>query len=183
MLEFNFSPFPELITERLLLRRIITADALAILTLRSLEIVMQFIDREKPKDIEDAKAFVALIDERIESNNGINWAITLKDDPAFLIGIIGFWRTIKQHHRAEIGYMLHPDYWHKGLMKEAVEKVIDYGFGPMQLHSIEAHINPGNIASAKLLEKTGFVREAYFKEDFYFRDRFIDTAIYSLLAK
>jgi len=51
----------------------------------------------------------------------------------------------------------------------------------MQLHSIEAHINPANAASAAILESTGYVREAYFKEDYFFKGKFLDTAIYSLL--
>jgi ribosomal-protein-alanine N-acetyltransferase len=53
----------------------------------------------------------------------------------------------------------------------------------MNLHSIEANINPENIASRKLLEKTGFVREAYFKENYFFNGKFIDSEIYSLLNK
>jgi ribosomal-protein-alanine N-acetyltransferase len=78
--------------------------------------------------------------------------------------------------------MLHPDFWRKGIMKEAVLAAIDYGFNTMKLHSIEAHINPANAASAAVLEATGFVREAYFKEDFYYKGKFTDSAIYSLLT-
>ena len=67
-------------------------------------------------------------------------------------------------------------------MKEALIKVIEYGFNEMKLHSIEAHINPANSASAGILEATGFIREAYFKEDFYYKGVFSDTAIYSKLT-
>jgi ribosomal-protein-alanine N-acetyltransferase len=52
----------------------------------------------------------------------------------------------------------------------------------MKLHSIEAHVNPNNIASIKLLEKNGFIREAYFKEDYFYDGKFLDTAVYSLLT-
>jgi ribosomal-protein-alanine N-acetyltransferase len=90
---------------------------------------------------------------------------------------------IKENYRAEVGYMLLPEFWKKGLAKEALLKVIEYGFDEMKLHSIEAHISPRNAASASLLGKTGFVKEAYFKEDFFFNGAFEDTAIYSLLAK
>lgn len=181
MLEPNFSPFPEISTGRLLLRRIFKEDAEAIYSLRSNDAVMQYIDREKLKSTQEALGFIQLLDDLLVNNNGINWAITLAAEPATLIGIIGFWRIIKQHHRAEIGYMLEPAHWGKGIMKEAVEAAIRFGFGALQLHSIEAHINPGNKASAALLEKTGFTREAYFREDYFFRGQFIDTAIYSLL--
>lgn len=183
MLELNFSPFPEIKTERLFLRKMTETDAPELLFLRSDETVMQYIDREKTKSLEEAIAFIQKIDTGIVNNENILWAITLADKPETMIGNICFWRIINGHYRSEIGYMLHPGFWGKGIMKEALLAAISYGFNEMKLHSIEAHINPENIASAKLLETTGFIREAYFKEDFYFRGKFIDTAVYSLLAK
>ena len=87
----------------------------------------------------------------------------------------------KEHYRAEIGYVLNPAFWKKGIMKEAILAVLGYGFDVMHLHSIEANINPGNAASAGVLEATGFIKEAYFKEDFFFDGTFRDTIIYSRL--
>jgi ribosomal-protein-alanine N-acetyltransferase len=181
MLYPKFTPFPEIKTERLLLRRMTPKDASVILTLRSNENLMKYIDRERTKSLTEAKEFLAKIDATIISNNGIMWGIVFKEKPEELIGNIGFWRLIKEHYRAEVGYMLHPDHWQKGIMKEALLSVIDFGFEKMNLHSIEANINPGNEASAKILEATGFVKEAYFKEDFYFNGVFGDTIIYSRL--
>ena len=183
MLNPNFSPFPELNTQRLLLRRMTKLDANEILCLRSNDRVMQYIDREKAKSTTDADIFISRINASIDSNNGIMWGIALIENTNKLIGNIGFWRLIKEHYRAEIGYMLHPDFWKKNIMKEAMQTVIDYGFNNMKLHSIEAHINPDNTASAKLLESTGFNKEAHFKEDFFFQGIFRDSAIYSRLNK
>ena len=177
----NFSPFPEIQTERLLLRRMTSNDAEEILRLRSNEEVMKFIDRERTKSIEDANLFLKKIDDSINSNNGIMWGITLKEEPGKLIGNIGYWRLIKEHYRAEVGYMLHPSFWSKGIMKEALLRLVDFAFDDMNLHSIEANINPGNKASAMLLESTGFVKEAYFKEDYFYNGIFHDTVIYSRL--
>ncbi|MEO6722681.1 MAG: GNAT family protein, partial [Ferruginibacter sp.] len=64
---------------------------------------------------------------------------------------------------------------------EALFKVIDAGFELLKLHSIEAHINPANIASANILLSVGFVREARFKENFFYNGTFRDTEIYSRL--
>jgi len=177
----NFSPFPEIETGRLLLRRMITHDAKELLFLRSSEDVMKYIDRERTKSVSDAELFIDKIDASLDSNNGIMWGITLKEQPRTLIGNIGYWRLVKEHYRAEIGYMLHPAFWKKGIMKEALLSVIDFGFDEMNLHSIEANINPDNTASAMLLESTGFVKEAYFKEDYFFNGAFHDTIIYSRL--
>ncbi len=183
MLELNFSPFPQIKTKRLLLRKMTEDDAPELLFLRSDETMMRYIDREKTKSMEEATAFIQRINTAIDNNENIQWAIALADKPETMIGTICFWNIKNQHYRAEVGYMLHPGYWRKGLMKEALIAVNEFGFTEMNLHSIEGHINPENTASGMLLEKCGYKREAYFKEDFYFRGKFIDTAIYSLLAK
>ena len=182
MLEVNFSPFPEIKTARLILRCLKLSDAAAVLDLRSLDKTMQYIDRAKLTSIEEAEALIQKILQSVEINEGINWCMALIDEPEKLIGTIGFWRMMNQHYRAEVGYMLHPNYWKQGLIREAMLAVLDYGFTKMKLHSVEAHIDPVNTASANVLEKTGFIREGYFKEDFFYNGKFSDTAIYSLLG-
>jgi ribosomal-protein-alanine N-acetyltransferase len=101
----------------------------------------------------------------------------LLNDPSIVIGTICLWNIQKEHYRAEIGYMLHPDHWRKGIMKEAINAVVDYGFAILGLHSIEALLNPENIGSSSVLESSGFVKEGHIKENFYFNGKFSDTAI------
>jgi ribosomal-protein-alanine N-acetyltransferase len=181
MLQPNFNPFPTLETERLLLRQVDLSDNAAMLSLRSSDIVMKFIDRPRASTLDEAEAFINIIRAALEQNNGITWGITLKEYPSLLIGTIGYWRLIKENYRAEIGYMLDPKYWQKGIMKEALLCVIDFGFNRMELHSIEARINPENASSSGILTNTGFIKEAHFKEDYFFNGRFLDTIIYSRL--
>jgi ribosomal-protein-alanine N-acetyltransferase len=66
-------------------------------------------------------------------------------------------------------------------MHEALKAILDYGFQEMGLHSVEANVNPSNLASIRLLEKNHFIREAYFRENYFYDGRYIDSAIYSLL--
>ena len=179
-LELNFTPFPELKTERLVLRRILMEDAQALFEMRSDERVMQFLDRPRAKSIADAENLIRLIDHDIENNIGITWGVSLTGTSR-LIGTMGFWNITKAHFRAEIGYLLHPDFQGKGLMIESAKKTIDFGFREMGLHSIEANINPNNLRSAKMLEKCGFVKEAHFRENYYYDGKFLDSVIYSLL--
>lgn len=181
MLETNFQPFPELKTERLLLRRMAADDTAALFVLRSNNTVMQHIDRPPASTIAEVEALMQSIENNLETGNGVLWAIAFKNDPTTLIGTICYWQISKENYRAETGYMLHPDHWRKGIMKEALLKVIEYGFDTMKLHSIEARINAKNTASAAVLESTGFVREAYFKEDCFYDGKFLDTAVYSRL--
>lgn len=180
MLEFNFTPFPVIETERLLLRRITNDDVNEVFELRSNPETMKYIPRPLVKNNEDALAHIAMIDEKIETNVGINWAITLKDNPK-LLGIIGYYRMQPENYRAEIGYMLSPDFHGKGIIPEAVNVLLKYGFEYLKLHSIEAVIDPENYASEKVLQKCGFVKEAHLKESEFWEGKFLDKVIYSLL--
>jgi len=182
MLQLNFEPFPNLETERLILRRVADTDVKEILELRSNVETMRYIPRPLLQTIGDALEHIANIDAKIENQEGINWAITLKGSPK-LIGLLGHYRIKPENFRAEIGYMLLPDFKGQGIISEAVKEVLKYGFEVMQLHSIEAVIDPANLASEKVLQKTGFIKEAHLKENEYFEGRFWDSVIYSILNK
>jgi [ribosomal protein S5]-alanine N-acetyltransferase len=182
MLDINFTPFPILETERLLLRRVVKEDVNEIFSLRSDKETMKYIPRPLVKTEEEALAHIEMIYEKIENNEGINWAITLKNAPK-LIGLIGHYRIKPEHFMAEIGYMLLPEYQGKGIITEAIKETVKYGFEIMKLHSIEAVIDPENLASEKVLQKSGFEKEAHLKENEYYEGRFLDSVIYSILNK
>ncbi|MEP7170809.1 MAG: GNAT family N-acetyltransferase [Bacteroidota bacterium] len=180
MLEIKFGKFPVLETERLFFRQINANDVQDVFELRTNERVIKYSDRPKMKNIQEAVEMIKKISTSYGNNEGIAWAMEMKETKK-TAGHITYWRIIKEHHRAEIGYALLPDYWGKGIMTEAINKIIEFGFSEMKLHSIEANVNPANLPSIKLLERTGFKREAYFKENYFFEGRFLDSAIYSLI--
>ena len=181
MLQVNFNPFPEITTQRLMLKEITEQDARVLFDLRSNDKVMQYIDRPRPNTLQDAIDLIQKMRDMKDKGEGITWGIYLKNEPEIKIGNIGLFRIIHAHYRAEIGYLLDPQYHRQGIMLEAMQAIIDYGFHQLQLHSIEANINPANNASRQLLLKAGFVKEAYFREHYYFDGQFIDSEIYSLL--
>ena len=182
MLTFNFLPFLNLETERLLLRRITPEDADAILALRGNPEIMKYIPRPLATSRDDALAHVTMIESKILDNTGINWGITIKGNPE-MIGLIGHYKLQPENHRAEIGYMLLPEFHGKGIITEAIRAALIYGFDQMQLHSIEAVIDPGNTASEIVLQKNGFVKEAHILENEYYDGKFWDTVIYSILRR
>jgi ribosomal-protein-alanine N-acetyltransferase len=183
MLEINFLPFPKLKTERLLMRQVNANDAETLLALRSNDEVMKYIPRPYLKNKEDALELIAMFDDKIENGIGINWGITFLNKPEQIIGIIGHYRIKPEHYRAEVGYMLFPEYNGKGIVSEALQKVVDYGFNDMKLHSIEAILDPENKGSERVLLKNGFVKEAHLLENEYYEGRFLDSMIYSKLNK
>lgn len=180
-LQISFNPFPILETKRMILRKINFGDADQLFKMRSNPEVMKYIGKPPFVSIEEARALIKVILDTAEKNDGITWAMAFPDTPGVLVGTIGLWRIIKENYRAEIGYMISPKYWRKGLTKEAIAKVCEFGFQKLRLHSIEGRINPLNIASASILEQAGFIKEAHFKEDYFFNGKFEDTGVYSLL--
>lgn len=180
MLTPNFSPYPTIETERLLMRRIMMSDAKELFALRSDERIMQYIDRPRAQSIDEAEKLIQLFEDTLQKNEGINWGITLKNDTR-LLGNICLFKMQFENYRCEIGYLLHADFHRIGIMQEAMTAVLNYGFTDLKLHSVEANVNPENTASIKLLEKNNFVREAYFRENYFYNGKFIDSAVYSLV--
>jgi ribosomal-protein-alanine N-acetyltransferase len=151
-----FPPSTDLTTERLFLRELQPADAEQIFKIRSDHRVNEFIDRMPATTIQDGLNFINQIIASQNKNEGIMWALTLKGEPK-LIGTIVYWHIVKEKDKAEIGYEMLPDYFGKGIMQEALLKVIEFGFETMELKTIVADTKADNLRSINLLQRCGFV--------------------------
>ena len=178
----EFDAFPVIETERMILREFRMEDAGPFFELRTDEAVMEFMDREPLQSMEEAEKMLADTIDAFEQGAKVSWALTLKGKEE-MIGYASFWKWEKAHFWAETGYALRQPYWGKGLMYEALEAVIGFGFGMMDLHRIVGDVNPNNIASIKLLEKLGFQKEAHFRENVFFRGAFLDSIIYARITE
>jgi [ribosomal protein S5]-alanine N-acetyltransferase len=181
MLSVQFNQFPVIETRRLILRQPIHEDAGALFRLRTNDAVMQFIGRPRPGSIEEVMTYIDRLRKDFDQSLGITWIMVAKETES-AIGTMGFWRMDKENHRAEIGYLLDPAFQGIGLAGEAIHAVLGYGFNALRFHAVEANVDPLNIASKKLLLKSGFVQEGYFRESYFFEGRFIDSAIFGLLC-
>ena len=181
MLKIKFQPFPIIKTPRLILRRLKLTDAPEFYFLRSDKKVLRYIDRAPAKSVAATKKFMKNLFKLEKKNEAINWAITLKGDDQ-LKGYVCIFNIKKEHHRAELGYILHPSAQGRGIANEAVKAVLKIAFSKFKLHSIEANINPKNKASIKLIKRVGFKKEAHFKENYFSNGKFLDSVIYSKLA-
>jgi len=177
-----FKSFPEFESERLLFRKILLSNAKDLFLIRTNDDVMQYLDVVRFESIGDAEKWIYSVSESYDNETGIMWGIVEKLSNSF-VGYFGFWRMIPEHCRAEIGYALKPEYWGKGYMYETINRMVRFGFDEMKLHSIEANVNPANEKSKRVLEKIGFKMEAYFRENYLFNNKFLDSIIYSLLEK
>lgn len=93
-----------------------------------------------------------------------------------LVGIIEICRIIRGH-KASLGYWIAKKYRDQGIMSRAIREMVRYGFKTLKLKRIYAYVFPQNIASQKVLERNGFVKEGllikHVRKDNKFRDLFI----------
>ena len=155
MLNATHIPFPILTTERLILRQLLISDEQEIFTLRSDSEINKYLDRQISNTIDDARNFINKVNENISKNDSLYWAITLGDKNK-LVGTICLYGFSDENYKCEIGYELLTNFQKHGIMKEAVEKVIDYAFNTIKVKKIEAFLHRDNQSSIKLLEKFSF---------------------------
>ena len=151
----TFTPFPILTTERLTLRQLVINDEQEIFTLRSDSEINKYLDRQISNTIDDARNFINKVNENFNKSDSLYWAITLSDKN-ILIGTICLFGFSDENYKCEIGYELLTNFQGQGIMKEAVEKVIDYAFNTIKVKKIEAFMHRDNLSSIKLLEKFSF---------------------------
>jgi [ribosomal protein S5]-alanine N-acetyltransferase len=155
MLNRIFTPVPILTTERLTLRQLIINDEHEIFTLRSDSEINKYLDRQISNTLDDARNFINKVNENINKNDSLYWAITFSDKN-ILVGTICLFGFSDENDNCEIGYELLTNFQGQGIMKEAVEKVIDHAFNAIKVQKIEAFFHRDNQSSIKLLEKFSF---------------------------
>jgi ribosomal-protein-alanine N-acetyltransferase len=172
--------FPLLETERLILRELVEDDAQDILNCFSNAEVLRYYGQKSLTSLDQVKQIIRIFSANYDEKRGIKWGIEQKETCS-IIGTIGFQDWSIEHKRAEISYALFPEKWGNGYAKEAVNKVISYGFEELGLERIGAVVFVENNASNNLLTKLGFIKEGTLRKYMYQNDIPYDTNIYSLL--
>ncbi len=179
---FDFSVAPALETDRLRLRRINLGDHDDWLAVwRSPGALDYLIDFDSLPTPEVTREIIDWAERIFREQSGIRWAITLKPADR-MIGSCGFHLYAQRDRRAEIGYELHSDYWRQGIMTEAAEAVVGFCFERLGLHRVEADVLEGNVASAALLKKVGFMLEGNWRDRVFKRGAYHSLWQFGLLA-
>lgn len=174
-------PFPTLETKRLVLREIITSDAPALLQIHGDAELMRWFGTEPLKDLHAAVGLVGLFASwRSLPNPGVRWGLQLKGEPT-LIGSCGLFGWNRNSRKCTLGYELARGCHGKGLMQEALNAALDWGFNKMDLHRVEAQVHPSNVASLQSIRRLGFFEEGRLREVGRWGGRFHDLLQFSLL--
>lgn len=171
-----------LTTPRLLLRPLADADAPAVFAIFSHPEVMRYWSSPPFTDMAQAERLVRDSQESHATSGYRQFGIVRQSDAA-LLGTCTFFAFHTASRRAEMGYALGRPFWGVGYMHEALTALVDYAFTALDLHRLEADIDPRNTASARTLERLGFRYEGLGRERWIVEGEISDTAWYGLLAR
>ena len=169
-------------TARLVLRPLVPADAPAVYAMHADPVTLRYWSTTPWRDPALADELIARDQAAMAAGDCIRLGIERQADGR-LIGLCTLFAFTLPSRRCEIGYLLHRDSWGQGFMHEALVTLLDYGFGVLDLHRVEADIDPRNAGSRRTLDRLGFVQEGLLRERWIVSGEVSDTALHGLLRR
>jgi [ribosomal protein S5]-alanine N-acetyltransferase len=172
-------PVPVLETQRLILRPIAEGDAKGLHEAYGNADAMRFWDLTASIDVDQTATRIRATLE-VDPRWHAMWAIETR--AGRFAGAINYHAHAPQHRRLAVGWILAPSFWGQGFMTEAAPVVLEHCFARLNVHRIEARIEPENVASRKLATRLGFTEELGVLRDWLSVDgEFRSVLMYSLL--
>lgn len=171
---------PTIATDRLNLRWLTVADVPALFEIFGDPAVCRYWSRPPFSSLAEAAAYHREIVELFESRTLFQWGIA-EAGTDHVIGTCTLANLSVAHRRAEIGFALARNAWGRGYMAESITALLTFAFQTLNLHRIEADVDPRNHRSIAVLERAGFVREGYLRERYHMAGEVQDALFYGLL--
>jgi RimJ/RimL family protein N-acetyltransferase len=175
-------PTPTLHTDRLRLRAFNDADADALFALHSSAHVLRYWDAPPWSERVRAEQFITACRQMAEEGTGARLAVARVSDGAF-IGWCSLTRWNPDFRSASMGYCLDDAAWGHGYATEAARALLQWAFDTLDLNRVQAETDTRNAASARVLEKLGFVREGTLREDCVVNGEVSDSWVYGLIRR
>ncbi|MFI6982818.1 GNAT family N-acetyltransferase [Embleya sp. NPDC050154] len=173
---------PSLHTARLRLRPFTDADADLLFALHSSTLVMRFWDSAPWIERARADRFIAMCRKIADEGAGARVAIDRASDGAF-VGWCGLTNWNPDFRSASLGYCLDDAVWGHGYATEAAHALLQWAFDTLDLNRVQAETDTRNVASARVLEKIGFVREGTLREECIVNGEVSDTWVFGLIRR
>ena len=108
--------------------------------------------------------WISYLQHSFKNGTAYEFAVFLKEDNRY-IGNCGFVSVSQAHRNGEVGYFIDVKEWGNGYATEACQKIIAYGFEALQLNRIYSRCMVRNVASRKVMEKSGMKWEGRHKQE------------------
>jgi [ribosomal protein S5]-alanine N-acetyltransferase len=173
---------PTIPTPRLRLRRLMPADVTALHAVFGDPEACRFLSRPPLRDLADAESLLAEIEAHAAAGTLFQWGIALRGTDE-VIGTFTLANLTLEHRRAEVGYAIARAQWGRGFMGEVMPAMVRHAFVTLDLHRLEADVDPRNGASIHVLERAGFRREGHMRERYHVNGEVQDSFMYGLLRR
>lgn len=175
-----FSHLPELHTQRLTMRKLLVADTDDMYEYACRQDVTKYLTWNPHADRAYTKEYLQYLGGRYAVGMFYDWAIVYDAD-CKMVGTCGFTSFNCSADSAEVGYVLNPNYWGKGIAREALQRVLRFGFEELGLHRIEARFMEGNDRSRHVMETVGMTFEGIFRESMLIKGNYVSVGVCSIL--
>ena len=167
---------------RVRLRWLTEGDVPALFSIFSNPEVMRYWSSPPFKNVDAAAELLADIHDSFARRVLFQWGVARREDD-LVIGTCTLFHLDTRNRRAELGYALGREHWGKGHMREALGALLGFAFTDLNLHRLEADVDPANAASIKSLERLGFQREGHLRERWLVAGGVYDSLFYGLLRR
>ena len=180
----QLQPDYPIVTERLRLRPLTTADVDALLTYRGRADVCRYLPFEPmTRGVLLGRLRTDLSRTAITvEGQALTLGVELAETGRLIGDLVLFFRS-REHAGGELGYVFHPEVAGRGYATEAARAMLDLAFGEFDLHRVIARLDPRNEQSAKLAARLGMRKEAHFVKNEIFKGEWADEVIYAILAQ
>ncbi|MBO5023631.1 MAG: GNAT family N-acetyltransferase [Clostridia bacterium] len=177
-----FKKIPTVTTPRLVMRKMLPSDDEDMFEYAKNPAVTRYLLWEEHVSRKFTHSYLKFIQSQYAAGNFYDWALTLAESGK-MIGTCGFSSFDTDNNAAEVGYVLSPDHWRKGIATEALLRVMRFGFEELELHRIYARIMDGNTASEAVARKCGMKHEATFRKALLVKGEYRTIKIYAVLRE
>lgn len=175
-----FSCLPRLETDRLILRPLQMKDAADMYAYARDPQVSRHVLWDAHRSIWETRRFLRFARKQYRKGYPGSFAIEWKDGGR-MIGTIGFMWINPEYKSGEVGYSLSREWWNRGIMTEALEATLKFGFEQLKLNRIEAQHETENPASGKVMAHCGMQFEGVMRQRLVNKGRYCDVALYAIL--
>ncbi len=175
-----FSRIPTIHTDRLTLREMRRSDARDMFEYSKNPDTSKYLLWDVHKSLDFTKEFIEYVISKYKSGEYTDWAVIYKENSK-MIGTVGFTKIDEENRVAEIGYVLNPEYWGRGIATEVASVAIRFAFETLNMHRVEAKFMFGNDASLAVMKKLGMKFEGYQRDLLFVKGKYRTIGTASIL--
>lgn len=172
---------PVIETPRLILRKMAKSDSREMFAYASNPEVTRYLLWEPHISESYTYKYLTYLQSAYRTGKFYDWAVTCRSD-GMMIGTCGFTDFNFAANSAEVGYVINPDFWNKGIAPEALGAVLDFGFHSLGIHRIEARYIIGNDRSRRVMEKVGMKFEGILRDAVCRRGVYASVGVCAIIA-